>query len=71
MSLITETITAHVAQKDKVSVFLRNGVQLIGVIKTVDVDAFVLVSNAHESSLLLIDAVATIKKWVEKPLKTQ
>lgn len=66
MSLITDTISTHSKDNDKVSVFLRNGVQLTGVITDQDKDAFNLVSTTNESSLVLIDAVAAIKKWTGK-----
>ncbi len=66
MSLITDTIATHSKDNDKVSVFLRNGVQLTGVITDTDEDAFNLVSTTNESSLVLIDAVAAIKKWTGK-----
>jgi RNA chaperone Hfq len=63
MSIFLETLQEHRASGNKITIYLKSGIQLNGVISSVDESAVVLSSHEKAPSCISLEAIATFKNW--------
>lgn len=63
MNLFLKTLTAHRVEKTKITIYLKSGIQLNGVIIDSDDSAVILSAVEKSPSCITIDSIATVKVW--------